>query len=912
MPGTYLIKRSNAPAALTSASYANYASATQPSSPVEGSIWVDTGANPIGIPKVYSSGAWEVCGTIVPPLTQNTDTSLTFVGYRSPVYGEALWTNMLHMLENFAAPTAPRNPIVGQIWVNTATSPGIPKVFNKQGIWETIGAGLIISDTQPAAPDMTDPVLYPPDMWLNPTTGALYYWNVNHWSAINCTVVASQIEYNTAYDLLIGAITATSTIGQPGFGKIPTTEGTDNRFPTTAEWHYLLATYRDLCGAIAGLNNGSGVSPANNKFWVDARTAFFDASNNNENFIWCPGGATSATRGMLSYTFLLDLMKTAATNAATWASTPDLTAAGAVDFALSSITSIPGQQITATPNAPGATSWLWDFGNGVTSALERPPATAYPNPGVYTITLTASNSKSTQTVQHQITSYVKPVASFDASRTLVDLPSSNFTITFTDRSQNNPTGWRWTITNHTTGATVYFNATQNYIQWTFSTAGVYDVTLVASNQAGESTNVATAQVIAADAPVAQFTYSPTAAVAQPPLTVQFTDTSYNSPTEWLWNFGDGTTSTDQNPQHLYTTSGIFTVKLTVTNFMGTNSIVVANCVATVITPEADFLPAPSQPGQPAAIGTPPLVVQFTDTSRNNPTNWNWDFGDGATSTLQNPQHTYSQSVAGLTYVTPGTYTYTIPSTMTSLSYTYLTPMGEVDATMAVTPGQQLQIVIGQAGSVSTIGSATLPKYDQPVASFSGSIDAIMIETWGVVTPNAASYSGTDTSGPLIAGAAAVGITYGEYETNRGDMVQSIAINTVKSSTLLTNPTAYYSIANGRDGRYWYITQQPTPANSFVMVTNVQDNYADPSGYSFTVNLKHVTAIRLKTQALSYAVTLTASNLAGTSTKSVQNLVSMAFNASITLSVSENNVDIFCQINCSWLEWNIASDWLYND
>ena len=70
------------------------------------------------------------------------------------------------------------------------------------------------------------------------------------------------------------------------------------------------------------------------------------------------------------------------------------------------------------------------------------------------------------------------------------------------------------------------------------------------------------------APVAAFTASPTAGIA--PLTVNFTDGSSNSPTNWQWDFGDGGMSTQQNPSHTYYASGIYTVELVVTNSYGTD------------------------------------------------------------------------------------------------------------------------------------------------------------------------------------------------------------------------------------------------------------------------------------------------------------------------------------------------------
>ena len=56
-----------------------------------------------------------------------------------------------------------------------------------------------------------------------------------------------------------------------------------------------------------------------------------------------------------------------------------------------------------------------------------------------------------------------------------------------------------------------------------------------------------------------------------PLTVQFRDASTLSPTAWFWEFGDGTTSTEQNPTHTYAAAGIYTVNLTATNIIGTST-----------------------------------------------------------------------------------------------------------------------------------------------------------------------------------------------------------------------------------------------------------------------------------------------------------------------------------------------------
>jgi len=116
-------------------------------------------------------------------------------------------------------------------------------------------------------------------------------------------------------------------------------------------------------------------------------------------------------------------------------------------------------------------------------------------------------------------------------------------------------------------------------------------------------------------------------------------TSYDGITAWLWDFGDGQTSSDQNPTHEYAQDGVYAVSLTVAEEDGSSdNETKTDYVAVSDTgPKADFSAEPLN-------GDEPLTVAFTDlsTSYDGIVSWLWDFGDGSTSTEQNPSHQYTQ------------------------------------------------------------------------------------------------------------------------------------------------------------------------------------------------------------------------------------------------------------------------------
>ena len=132
-------------------------------------------------------------------------------------------------------------------------------------------------------------------------------------------------------------------------------------------------------------------------------------------------------------------------------------------------------------------------------------------------------------------------------------------------------------------------------------------------------------------PRANFAASPTRGGA--PLAVTFADQSTGTPTSWTWDFGDRSTSSSQNPVHTYSQTGTYTVTLTVTNQNGSDTTTKTDYIVVTLAPVADFT-------VDQRIGNAPFIVQFRDLSTNNPTSWLWQFGDGTTSTDQNPRHVY--------------------------------------------------------------------------------------------------------------------------------------------------------------------------------------------------------------------------------------------------------------------------------
>jgi PKD repeat protein len=300
-------------------------------------------------------------------------------------------------------------------------------------------------------------------------------------------------------------------------------------------------------------------------------------------------------------------------------------------FTASTTTGITTSPITFTDTSTNIpTSWSWNFGDGTTATTQSVSHT-FTKAGKYTVSLTVKNAAGGATATKTVTINTPkvPVASFITSSTSGTITSG---ITFTDTSTNTPTSWSWNFGDSTT-------ATTQSVSHTFTKAGKYTVSLTVKNAVGSAKATKTVTISTPKIPVASFKASTTTGTTM--SAISFTDTSTNSPTSWIWNFGDGTTATTQSVSHTFTKAGKYTVSLTVKNAAGSAT---ATKTVTISIPKVPVASVPLASFTASTTsGKAPITVTFTDKSTNNPTAWSWNFGDKSTSTAKNPVHKYTQT-----------------------------------------------------------------------------------------------------------------------------------------------------------------------------------------------------------------------------------------------------------------------------
>jgi PKD repeat protein len=197
-------------------------------------------------------------------------------------------------------------------------------------------------------------------------------------------------------------------------------------------------------------------------------------------------------------------------------------------------------------------------------------------------------------------------------------------VQFADASTGANTGWQWDFGDGGTSAEQ--NPSHEY-----TAAGAYTVMLEVSGPDGSDAFSRPSAVVVYEPAVAAFSAAPADGLA--PLEVTFTDESTGDIVAWAWDLGDGATSFEQNPVHTYTAPGTYSVTLTVSGPGGEDSLTQVDCIHVWEPVVAGFTATPQS-------GPKPLGVAFTNTSTGDYTALVWAFGDGATSTEQNPLHGY--------------------------------------------------------------------------------------------------------------------------------------------------------------------------------------------------------------------------------------------------------------------------------
>lgn len=224
--------------------------------------------------------------------------------------------------------------------------------------------------------------------------------------------------------------------------------------------------------------------------------------------------------------------------------------------ALPAAQQLPEATVTVTNNTnAGPWQYTWDFGDGETSTTTSttPISHTYKDPGFYTIvlTVTSENCVKTQAATIQIIP-AKPMLDFDYDPASGCAP---LTVNFRNLSQYaDETTYEWQF-GVNQGRSQAINPSYTYYE-----PGIYSVSLTAKNVAGEQAQIVKQQIIEVLAsPNAQFNVKPR--MVQFPDGKLYTDNESFGATSYQWNFGDGTTSTEFEPQHVYTSEGVFDITL---------------------------------------------------------------------------------------------------------------------------------------------------------------------------------------------------------------------------------------------------------------------------------------------------------------------------------------------------------------
>jgi gliding motility-associated-like protein len=279
-------------------------------------------------------------------------------------------------------------------------------------------------------------------------------------------------------------------------------------------------------------------------------------------------------------------------------------------------------------------------------------------------------------------------------------------VAFKDLTTGNPKFWNWDFS----------NGTLSNIQnpgVTFDQPGTYTVKLVVRNADGTTGITKTDYITVYPSPSASFTSNITTGCI--PVNIQFTDrstTPVGNISSWQWDFGDGAKSTAQNPTHNYTSIGFYTVTLTVTSNTGCKSTAsYGRYIRIVSGVKAEF-----DNSKPASCQAPYTINFLNQSSGPGNMTFQWDLGNGTTSTQKAPSTTYAEGTYNVTLTATSDFgcsgTITKPVTLTGPSTSIQAPdmvCQDVNISFinnsSVTPQKTLWDFGNGQQSTSTNGSA---------------------------------------------------------------------------------------------------------------------------------------------------------------------------------------------------------------
>jgi gliding motility-associated-like protein len=351
---------------------------------------------------------------------------------------------------------------------------------------------------------------------------------------------------------------------------------------------------------------------------------------------------------------------------------------------------------TSPPGGGTITSWSWNFGDGGTSNSQS-PSHQYTAAGFYTVSLLITSSTGCQSYA-SIGRYIRIINGIDANFVYSQPTTCQgpFTISFQDQSSGPGTlSYLWNFGSGSPSSSTLSNPTVIY-----ASPGTYPVQLSVQSDLGCNGTITKNIVVAGK--TTDFTAPASICLGQ---SVKFQNNSSPQPSSSVWDFGDGTISSQINPTKTYLAGGTYQVKLI--NDYG-------NCIDSIKkTVVVNTQPPVNFSANDSTSCKTPFTVQFSDLSPSAST-WLWDFGDGATSSSQTPSHTYNS--LGLFSVT---LTITLPGGCSN----------------TITKNQYIKISPTTVGIANAPIGGCIPFTFQPIASIQ-SVDSVISYSWNLGAPGA--------------------------------------------------------------------------------------------------------------------------------------------------------------------------------